>query len=187
MKLPETNTIIFELFYHWLYRQALLDKGEDKSRWPDTEDLIKLYVFADMAQVKALKHQCIDAYKRISEAWGELDGTMIPYVWENTVKSDGLRRFFVDTIIRDYNAEAFVKNPEDFTVKACLEVMTGMANVIKEYKEIIPAKYRRKLDNPLLNACKYHEEESPITKNYKQVGQKEGTPCRRFRHHKPAD
>lgn len=57
MKLPETEVEVFELFQGRLYTQSLWDQSADGEDWLKTNDLMKLYIFADMARIPALKNQ----------------------------------------------------------------------------------------------------------------------------------
>jgi hypothetical protein len=54
MKLPKTDATFFEIFYGWLYRRKLWSKDAKE------EDLVKLYVFADMPRIPSLQKPGIE-------------------------------------------------------------------------------------------------------------------------------
>jgi hypothetical protein len=54
MKLPQTDATFFDIFYGWLYRQKLWSKDAKE------EDLVKLYVFADMPRIPSLQKPGIE-------------------------------------------------------------------------------------------------------------------------------
>jgi hypothetical protein len=59
MKLPEISVEIFQLFLGWLYTQKLRDESMPPEQWRNTNDLMKLYVFADTAKIATLKNVSI--------------------------------------------------------------------------------------------------------------------------------
>lgn len=155
MKFPDLEVDVFDIFYNWLYRQQLFDENTDESEWPDTDDLLKLYVFADMARITILKNQIIDAVQSISTHTKGLPTSMFPHVWDNTTPTDPMRNLIVDWLVWDIHESEFEENPDDYPAGLRLEVMTAMRKLIGTFQNI--AKIKRV--NPLQDMSKYHQEE----------------------------
>jgi len=126
MKLPETEAEIFEIFYAWLYRQKLWDKDAAREDWPDTEDLVKLYVFADMAWVPSLQNQALRAIHKISDINNNFPFHMMDYVWDNTTSSSPLRRYFLDQIVWEGSTEALEECEDDFSSEVRMDIIKAM-------------------------------------------------------------
>jgi hypothetical protein len=95
MKLPETGVEEFEIFYRWVYYQSLYDKDLEQSKWPDINDLTRVYLFADMAFIPQLMNQSMDAIHTNSDRTGELPGDIM-WLWSKTTPDSPLRRFIID-------------------------------------------------------------------------------------------
>ncbi|KAE9380270.1 hypothetical protein N431DRAFT_361779 [Stipitochalara longipes BDJ] len=126
MKLPEVKTEVFEIFYAWLYRQKLWDKNSKQEDWPDTEDLVKLYTFADMVRIPSLQNQALRAIHKISDINNNFPYSMIDYVWGNTTSSSPLRRYFLDQIIWESATEALEECEEDFSSEVRMDIIKSM-------------------------------------------------------------
>ncbi|PMD35266.1 hypothetical protein L207DRAFT_110390 [Hyaloscypha variabilis F] len=126
MKLPETEAEIFEIFYVWLYRQKLWDKDARREDWPDTEDLVKLYVFADMARIPTLQNQALRALHNISDINNNFPYSMMDYVWANTTSSSPLRRYFLDQIVWESSTEALEECEQDFPSEVRMDIIKAM-------------------------------------------------------------
>lgn len=115
MKLSaDTSVQIFQLFYDWPYTQSL---DEDEGNYEEQDDLIRLYLFADMARVVKLKNQCLDALKRASDRQNWVPAHMMIFVWKSTLSGDGLRQYLLDSLAWEYEVSLFDQHPEDFTVR----------------------------------------------------------------------
>ncbi|KAF2813012.1 uncharacterized protein BDZ99DRAFT_341310, partial [Mytilinidion resinicola] len=105
--LGEEDVEVFKAFYSWIYNRRLRDtpapshndnSGEaEKMAVTAWEELLcKIFVFADMRGVLALKNDAIDAlHESISCSWMSIEGNNVQYIYNNTVETSQLRRFAV--------------------------------------------------------------------------------------------
>lgn len=64
------------------------------------ENLLKLYVFADMARIPRLMNQAVDAIRSISDKTSLLPATStFGYVWENTNAESPIRRLLIHWMV----------------------------------------------------------------------------------------
>ena len=101
---PQNEVRIFDLFFNWLYTQTLWDESADECEWPTMENLLKLWVFADMARISRLMSQCLDTLKSISDTLGEVF-VGIAWVWKKSTMGSPIRRFLIDRIVWELSAE----------------------------------------------------------------------------------
>lgn len=101
-------------------------KNANKEDWPDTGDLAKLYVFADMARVPSLQNQALRAIHKISKINNEFPCGIIDYVRDNTAPASPLRRYFLDQITWESAPESLEKCDEDFSAEVRMEIMNAM-------------------------------------------------------------
>ena len=156
MKLPKISVEICELFLGWLYTMSLWDSSAKLEEWPKTSDLMKLYVFADVAKIPSLKNLCIDAISQISDVEGQFPIASIAYVYQNTIKGSPIRRFIVDSLAWEYSPDAFFEMADYLTPEIRLEAMVAMRKVICCYSAKTPGK-AKKLVSPLADTSNYHE------------------------------
>lgn len=154
MKLRDTESCVFELFYHWLYSQALWNKAADRVEWPDTDHLMKLYVFTDMAKVISLKNQVMDTVHAINDALNNLPLATYPYVWENTASTDPIRTLMVDWLVWEsavncLECDAVQKISQELSVV----VMKGLWKAVYKYHKSGVA------HNSLADLSRYHQTE----------------------------
>jgi hypothetical protein len=134
MKLHAENPIVFDLFFHGLYTQSLWDKSADKNEWPDMSNLLKLYIFADMARIPSLMNQCLDTVKWISDALVHIPSYEIPRVWENTITGGPIRRFLIDSLVWKSKSEALSGILPTLPDDARLELTIAMKQVIESFE-----------------------------------------------------
>lgn len=67
MVLKDTEPDLFEISYDWVYTQTLWDEHANGDERPDTDDLLKLYVFAEMVRTIPLKNQILTAMHSICD------------------------------------------------------------------------------------------------------------------------
>lgn len=139
MKLPERDPGIFEIFFQWLYTQKLWDNDGNQDDWPDTTDLVQLYVFADMADVPSLQNQALHALHKISELKKEFPFLEMDYVWENTHSTSPLRRLFLDNIIWRSNPDTFDEDADQFSNEIRLEIIKAMNRALAAFINDSPA------------------------------------------------
>jgi hypothetical protein len=186
MKLPEVNVEVFKrtcsgdkyperlplrskhlidftyaVFQGWLYTQVVFNNLADQADWPKTNDLMKLYVFADMARIPNLKNECIEAINVISGIDEAFPVETIPYVYKNTQKGSLIRRFIVDSLAWEYDPDTFAQIADHLTDEVRLEAMTTMRKVIYSYTRPGTGK-PKKMASPLHNLKNYYEHEAKI-------------------------
>jgi hypothetical protein len=154
MKIPNTEVRIFDLFFNWLYTQTLWDESADESEWPTMENLLKLWAFADMARIPRLMNQCLDTLKSISDALDEVF-TGIAWVWKKSTLGSAIRRFLIDSIVWELNAEDLANELNLWPAEARVEIVLAMGELIASQlmadgKEVA---------NPLDDMSKYHQPE----------------------------
>jgi BTB/POZ domain len=156
MTLESTDLNVFEIFYAWLYTTSLKDE-ESVGSWPGEMTLLRLYVFADMAQIPALQNAIIrELYEEImckgllGTEFVTLDDLALKYVWDNTTKSSRLRKFLVGICVWEVNGDIEFSDVvgSGMTIGMCLQIMRAMK------RRMSSTPYPT---NPLLNLSNYDE------------------------------
>jgi hypothetical protein len=97
-------------------------------------NLLKLYVFADMARIPSLMNQCLDTVKWISDALVHIPSYEIPRVWENTITGGPIRRFLIDSLVWKSKSEALSGILPTLPDDARLELTIAMKQVIESFE-----------------------------------------------------
>lgn len=133
MVLPETEPKVFELFYEWLYSQKLWNKDVKEEDWPKTHDLVKLYIFGDMARVPSLQNRTLKALHQISNLKNEFPYGHMDFIWKNTSSTSPLRRYFLDQLIWYCEPEIFDEDAELFPSEARQEIIKAMNRKLRSF------------------------------------------------------
>ncbi|KAH6713945.1 hypothetical protein BKA61DRAFT_656502 [Leptodontidium sp. MPI-SDFR-AT-0119] len=156
MKLPETNTKVFELFVHWLYTQVLWSKDDDKEeKRTALETMMDLHLFADMIRAVSLMNQSITALRDLSDAGSVVPTQTFARVWKNTTENSPIRRLIIDWMIWEVNSDVFERNPNSFPHDLLLAAMTASRKAIRAFQH----EHRSTIKKPLLIESNYHVSE----------------------------
>lgn len=127
--------------------------------------LIRLYIFADMVQVPALKNDCIKVYYDMSTMEKECLMTykIQNILWSETTENDLIRKFMVDLVIWDQQisfkhiSENFIKGESDLALLLAMKKTIDDARAESEQlkKGKLKTKALPSLANPLDDLTKY--------------------------------
>jgi hypothetical protein len=159
MILEDTESRVFELFYQWLYTQNLWEEDAAEKKWPASEEVIMLYIFADKGMVTPLKDQIMAALEGIFDMYRHLSFSHFRLLWQNTSTSDPIRDYMADMIVWTMVDEVNENYPAAFPNELLLKAWKRARKVIDRYGETDadPTK------NPLVDRSKWY------TKNYKSL------------------
>ncbi|KAK8164022.1 hypothetical protein IWX90DRAFT_435785 [Phyllosticta citrichinensis] len=151
IRLPEDDPEVFEAVLTWVYTRKFsekLDAFQLKSRF-----LYKIYIFADKRGVPALKVRVIDA---LFDKNGSLHYDSIKYVYENTRRGSGLRKFLVHAVMYKHGIRNLVDRRGEDEILAVLP-----AGFLLEYSLISEALVEdptwATLEWSDFDRCDYHE------------------------------
>ncbi|TEY71603.1 hypothetical protein BOTCAL_0090g00090 [Botryotinia calthae] len=146
IKLVDVEVEVFELFFVWLYTQQIGEPELDAagSALSDNESksghdyklhvgtLLRLYVFADMIKVPALKNDCIEKLSCMESFENEYltESENLRYVWEHTREHDLIRKLLVDTIVWDLGNASFLKTLDQLPQEVTFDILLAMKTVI---------------------------------------------------------
>ncbi|KAK0120105.1 hypothetical protein ONS95_011515 [Cadophora gregata] len=158
MNLAETGVKPFELFVSWLYTQSVWNNSDHEETWPDIDDLVKLYILADMAQVPSLMNQTLDAMQDISDLKTDFPSVgVLAFIWNYTLDTSQLRRLVIDWIV--WNVDEFSIYADwvsELPNNCILEVLKAAGKITKRYRQTDEG-YNA---NPLLTMTNYHVPEN---------------------------
>ncbi|KAG4431694.1 hypothetical protein IFR05_012818 [Cadophora sp. M221] len=160
MKLPETDTEVFELFVHWLYTQVLWNKdddGEDEKR-PALETMMDLYLFADMIRAVSLMNQSITTIRDFSDADCIVPTQTFARVWKNTTENSPIRHLIVDWMVWEMSGDLLESDSNHFPPGLLLTAMMACRNAVCAFQD----EGRSIITMPLLNESNYHVSEDAM-------------------------
>jgi BTB/POZ domain len=154
--LETIGTSAFSKFYYWIYN-GIIDQNEDWDDGPCYNTLLKLYEFAHMAKISALKNatvRCLydEIMRQQKSATGKvtMDPEFLFDVLSSTEEFSPLRRMIVDLCVWRLDGETlFAKEKANIlTPHMTLEILRAMS------KKLLSKHY---MPNPLLNLSNYDE------------------------------
>lgn len=182
VELPDDLPHVFELFEEFMYRNQLLAPSAAASARTEVEKppakkkqkvqskhhseltLAQLYVFADLRQCARLSCAAMDAFRTLKlEIWSFTTAEVIQYIYENTPKTSGYRKFVIDDFVNLKPTETFLSvggyerriNPDmhpDFLSEVALAACKARC---------ASRKFWRKKDMLRVSPCEYHDHEKP--------------------------
>ncbi|KAL2072741.1 hypothetical protein VTL71DRAFT_12084 [Oculimacula yallundae] len=120
--LKEYSQGTFTLFAQWLYSENLKNDDEKKIA---VQDLVSLWVLADMLIMPALQNRTIDLINEIYISRKEIAVDVIPWVWENTAPCSPLQHLFLNMVYRDDDPKFFFLRQKDLP-QSFLSLVCGM-------------------------------------------------------------
>lgn len=94
MKLEDTCPEAFGIFVNWLYTQ---DIENNKGELPSCENLMNLWLLADLVLVPRLQNETIDKLDEARRLRGRLPSMLLARVYEHTTKGCPLRTYIIRT------------------------------------------------------------------------------------------
>ncbi|KAL3422075.1 hypothetical protein PVAG01_06231 [Phlyctema vagabunda] len=150
MKLPEQRTEVFEIFYQWIYYQTLESLSDNNKLLEKRAfTLIRLYIFAEMAQIPTLMNQAIDRVYEILEMVNKTPCSMVPYIWAETPPNSPLRRFIRDRVI--WRVQPELLHSQELPIHISREFL---ADALSSAMSAL----QRKTANPLIDVSNYYVE-----------------------------
>ncbi|KAK0248189.1 hypothetical protein LTR91_004039 [Friedmanniomyces endolithicus] len=127
VKLPTVEPNTVKLYIHWAYTGNisldLLDDDPNSSgkRW-QTEQILRLYIAADMFLDRVMKNKAMDTLlQRMDDGNYVLSLAAVSFVWDNTISDSPLRvnmlHWWAAAIERDYFIKAAKYLPSAFVVE----------------------------------------------------------------------
>jgi hypothetical protein len=122
--LPNTSANVFRLAYRWLYTGVIWSKDVNEVR-PPTRAFIKLYTFAEEAEMSSLQDAAMAFLLETGRTDIETCKSAAGYVFKHTRPDSPLRRFITDVLVwHDDNID--YNKVKSLTVKICISIMEGM-------------------------------------------------------------
>lgn len=118
------------------------------------ENLLRLYMFADMARIPGLKNDCIKKYYEFNVASGYITTDWLTYVWQYTTKTHLIRKFFLDLLTWETDTQVIALRSRDFPDDLKVGLMVNMSYVIQISRY---GSTHLEGSNPLRNLDKYYE------------------------------
>lgn len=128
IKFPEHDPDVFEIFFKYLYTNAIDTRSLDKT--------LQLYVLADKLQALAL---CTELHARVSFLFQSFTSRQIEYVLDNTSAPDPMRFGCLQRICRDIRSTTWFSDL-DFAQRICERYSSEvLAALMGRYDQIILA------------------------------------------------
>ncbi|KAK0253627.1 hypothetical protein B0A54_14338 [Friedmanniomyces endolithicus] len=127
VKLPTVEPNTVKLYIHWAYTGNISldllddDPSASSKRW-QTEQIVRLYIAADMFLDRFMKNKAMDTLlQRMDDGTYYLSLVPVSFVWENTITDSPLRanilHWWAATIERDYFIKAAKFLPTTFVIE----------------------------------------------------------------------
>ncbi|KAK1048014.1 Ankyrin repeat and BTB/POZ domain-containing protein 1 [Friedmanniomyces endolithicus] len=127
VKLPTVEPNTVKLYIHWAYTGNISldllddDPSASSKRW-QTEQIVRLYIAADMFLDRFMKNKAMDTLlQRMDDGTYYLSRVPVSFVWENTITDSPLRanilHWWAATIERDYFIKAAKSLPTTFVIE----------------------------------------------------------------------
>lgn len=94
----DTDPEAFNIFVRWIYTQDIFCEGK---AWPSCENLIELWMLAELARIPALQSRVLQVLEVSRKGGMQLPVQMFDRVWKKTEEGSALRRYIVEALIEE--------------------------------------------------------------------------------------
>ncbi|KAI9695340.1 MAG: hypothetical protein M1820_008692 [Bogoriella megaspora] len=156
--LDQDSVETFKAVHLWLHTRRIYqsESGDPNAVPLQFEGLFKIYFFADMKGMPALKNAAVDAVFTKYLQNLEYPARSVPLVYENTSQDCTLRRVLVDLAVRNYGCQRLIQEHRtnlvnDFLVE-CIMAMRALRGRL----DVQPKGWIESV-----NRCQYHDHSDP--------------------------